>query len=133
VTTRSVPIALLPRRALATLPPDAVAAVDLTPGEIVLAQRLTGRSTVAARLPSGTRAVAVPTGGGLPLEIGDRVDVLATFDTGDPAAEPTLAVASDALVLAVDEDAATVAVSQSAAPRVAYALAVGTITLVLSG
>ena len=133
VTTRSVPVALLPRRALVTLPPDAVAAVDLTPGEIVLAQRLTGRSTVAARLPSGSRAVAVPTAGGLPLEIGDRVDVLATFDTGDPAAEPTLAVASDALVLAVGEDAATVAVSQSAAPRVAYALAVGTITLVLSG
>jgi Flp pilus assembly protein CpaB len=133
VTTRSVPVALLPRRALATLPPDAVAAVELAPGEIVLAHRLTGRSTVAARMPAGTRAVAVPSAGGLPLEVGDRVDVLATFDTGDTASEPTLAVAHDALVLAVGEEAATVAVSQSAAPRVAYALAVGTITLVLSG
>jgi len=88
---------------------------------------------VASRVPAGRRAVAVPTVAGLPVEVGDRVDVLATFDTGATGAEPTIVVARDALVVAHEDDAVTVAVEQDAAPRVAYALAVGTITLVLSG
>jgi Flp pilus assembly protein CpaB len=133
VSTRAVPLALLPRHALATLPRRAVAAVDLSPGEIVVAHRLAGRSAVAGRLPAGRRAVAVPTVAGLPVEIGDRVDVLATFDTGAPGVEPTVVVARDALVVAHQDDAVTVAVEQDVAPRVAYALAVGTITLALSG
>lgn len=133
VAARDLPVALLPRNALATVPPGAVAATDLVPGEVVLAHRLAGRSTVAARMPSGTRAVAVPTAGGLPLEVGDRVDVLATFDTGDPTAEPTVTVADDAIVLATGKESVTLAVARSAAPRVAYALAAGTITVVLSG
>jgi hypothetical protein len=78
--------------------------------------------------------VAVPTGSGLPLEVGDRVDVLATFDAGTTGAgEPTFAVARRAVVVHVGEDAVTVAVTTSAAPRVAYALAAGAVTLVLSG
>jgi hypothetical protein len=76
----------------------------------------------------------VPTGSGLPLEVGDRVDVLATFDPGVAGdGTPTFAVATGAVVVHVGRDAATVAVSQAAAPRVAYALAAGTVTLVLSG
>jgi hypothetical protein len=133
VRARAVPLALLPRHALGAVPRRAVAAVDLSPGEIVVAHRLAGRSSVAARLPAGRRAVAVPTAGGLPVAVGDRVDVLATFDTGGTGGEPTVVVARDALVLAHDDDAVTVAVEQGAAPRVAYALAVGTITLTLSG
>jgi len=133
VRTQAVPLAVLPPHALATLPRRAVAAVDLAPGEILLAHRLAGRSALAARLPAGRRAVAVPAAGGLPVEVGDHVDVLATFDTGETGVDPTLVVARDALVLADQDDAVTVAVEQDAAPRVAYALAVGTITLVLSG
>jgi Flp pilus assembly protein CpaB len=133
VTRRHLPVAVVPHGALAALPRAAVAAVDLTPGEIVLAGRLVGRSTVAARLPAGTRGIAVPTGNGLPVEAGDRVDLLATFDTGDTASEPTITVARDARVLSVGKESVTVAVSTTAAPRVAYALAVGTVTLVLSG
>jgi hypothetical protein len=133
VRSRAVPLALLPRHALATLPSRAVAAVDLVPGEVVVAQRLAGRSAVAGRLPAGRRAVAVPTVAGLPVEIGDRVDVLATFDTGATGAEPTVVVARDALVVAHADDAVTVAVERDIAPRVAYALAAGTITLALSG
>ena len=41
---------------------------------------------VAARLPAGTRGVSIPTGNGLPVELGDRVDVLATFDPKDAGA-----------------------------------------------
>jgi hypothetical protein len=68
------------------------------------------------------------------LEVGDRVDVLATFDPGVSGdGEPTFAVATGAVVVHVGDDAVTVAVRQAAAPRVAYALAAGTVTLVLSG
>lgn len=135
VAERRLPAAMVPRGALAAVPDGAVAAVDLAAGEVVVEARLAGagRSTVAARLPGGTRGVAVPTGNGLPVELGDRVDVLATFDPKDAGADPTVTVARDALVIAVGKDAVTVAVSTAAAPRVAYALATGTVTLVLSG
>jgi hypothetical protein len=78
--------------------------------------------------------VAVPTGSGLPLRVGDRVDVLATFDPGVSGdGEPTFAVARGAVVVHVGKEAVTVAVAEAAAPKVAYALAAGTVTLVLSG
>jgi hypothetical protein len=133
VTTRSLPVAVLPQGSLAALPRTAVAAADLVPGELVLAHRLTGRSALAARLPRGTRGIAIPTADGLPVEPGDRVDLLATLDTGETGSEPTVVVARDAVVLSAEEDAVTVAVDDAAAARVAYALAVGAVTLVLSG
>jgi Flp pilus assembly protein CpaB len=133
VTTRDLPVAMLPRGTLAALPRHALAAADLVPGELVLAHRLAGRSALAARLPRGTRGIAIPTADGLPVEAGDRVDLLATLDTGEAGSEPTVVVARDALVLSAEEDAVTVAVDEPAAARVAYALAAGTVTLVLSG
>lgn len=136
VAVRRLPAALVPPGALRALPAGAVAAADVHRGEAVLAARLVGpgSSAVASRLPAGTRGIAVPTGSGLPLEVGDRVDVLATFDPGVAGdGEPTFAVATRAAVVHVGEDAVTVAVNRTAAPRVAYALATGTVTLVLSG
>lgn len=135
VAERRLPRALVPPGALRSLPPGAVAAVDIHRGEAVLAARLVGpgSSAVAARLPAGTRGVAVPTGSGLPLEVGDRVDVLATFDDVAADGEPTFPVARGAVVVHVGGDAVTVAVAESAAPKVAYALAAGAVTLVLSG
>jgi hypothetical protein len=94
-----------------------------------LAGRVRSRAVPLALLPRHALA-------GLPVEIGDRVDVLATFDTGATGAtgaEPTVVVARDALVVAHADDAVTVAVERDIAPRVAYALAAGTITLALSG
>jgi Flp pilus assembly protein CpaB len=133
---RPLPIALVPRSALTSVPDGAVALTDLRAGEVLLPTRLSGpgRSLVAARLPRGTRGVAIPTGTGLPVTLGDHVDVLATFDAaaaGDGA--PTFAVAEDALVVHVDREAVTIAVVAGIAPRVAYALAAGSVTLVLSG
>jgi Flp pilus assembly protein CpaB len=135
VAVRRLPAALVPPGALRSLPPGAVVAVDVHRGEAVLAARLVGpgSSAVAARIPAGTRGVAVPTGSGLPLVVGDRVDVLATFDATISEGEPTFAVARRAVVVHVGEDAVTVAVGESSAPKVAYALAAGTVTLVLSG
>jgi Flp pilus assembly protein CpaB len=103
----------------------------LARGEVVTAGRVApaGVGGLAALLPDGARALAVPIGPGTPpLRRGDRVDVLATFE-GD---EPTFAVASGAAVLAVTRDkAVTVAVTADEAPRVAFALAQGAITLAL--
>lgn len=104
--------------------------VPLLAGEPVLPGHLApdGLSGVAALLPAGTRAVAVPTGtSSPPLERGDVVDVLATLDGG-----PTLAVAVDAPVVDVGQDAATVAVTPEEAKAVAFAVATGAVTVTLT-
>lgn len=126
---RRLPAAVVPDGALTSLPAGAIAAVDLAPGEIVLPSRIGG----GGRVPPGTRGIAVPVADGLSLSPGDRVDVLATFDVKSSGGPPTVVVARDASVLRVSKNAATVAVPEDTAPKVAYALAAGTVTLVLSG
>jgi len=133
---RLLPSGVVPGDVLRQVPEGAVAAVELDAGELLVERRLLGHgpSEVAARLPRGTRAIAVPGAGVLPLDIGDHVDVLATFDPEtSPGDAPTFAVARDAVVVHVGEDAVTVAVATASAPKVAYALAAGAVTLVLSG
>jgi Flp pilus assembly protein CpaB len=132
------PAGLAPAGALDELPDGAVARVDLAAGEPLLPRRLAGRdlSPLAAALPPGTRAVAIPTEPGTapPLGAGDRVDVLvvvAVEAAGD--GPPGFAIATDALVVAVDDDAVTIAVERDEAPRVAAALGVGAVTLALVG
>ncbi|MDP9389783.1 MAG: hypothetical protein M3Q48_18175, partial [Actinomycetota bacterium] len=77
----------------------------------------------------------------LALRPGQRVDVLATFDTGEGAGEgdgegdggpPTFPVAQGALVLDVGEEWVTVGVEAGEAPRVAFAVARGTVALALT-
>jgi Flp pilus assembly protein CpaB len=124
------PEAIVPEGALRSLPPGAVASAALLPGEAVLAARVApaGSGPVAALVPTGWRAVAVPTsasGFGTPappLEVGDRVDLLAP----DP-------VATGAVVVAVDDAAVTVAVPADDAPALAEALAATVVTVVLRG
>ena len=102
-----------------------------------------GLAGVAALVPAGWRAVAVPSaGGGLGADarrcaVGDRVDVLATFDVLDPtdgrapsrpAPSPTAPSSSTSATTAV-----TVAVPAADAARVAFAAARGTVTLALVG
>jgi hypothetical protein len=99
-------------------------------GEPLLDGRLApgGLSATAARLPEGTRGVAVPIGvAPLPVEAGDHVDVLETLDAS------TIVVARRALVVDVGGDGITVAVDESAASDVASAVVLGSVTLVLSG
>ena len=132
------PAGLAPAGALDELPDGAVTRVDLSAGEPLLPRRLAGHdlSPLAAALPEGTRAVAIPTEPGTapPLAAGDRVDVLvvvAAEAAGD--GPPGFAIADDALVVSVDDDAVTVAVERDAAPRVAAALGLGAVTLALVG
>ena len=135
-----IPTAFLPHGEAARRVEGQATTVPLVAGEVVLAARLapSGVRGAAARVPPGSRALAVPMGPGGPLavEVGDRVDLLATFPpdttTGD---EPTFAVAESAVVVDVspDDDTVTVAVPSEDAARVAYAIAVGVVTLALAG
>lgn len=139
-----VPASLVPDGARRTTAAGEVALVDLHVGEVLLDTRLApaGVSPTAALLPPGTRGVSVPTGSSaLDLRRGDTVDVLVTVDPATTldgeagAVEPSFAVARRAPVIAVDEggDAVTVAVTETEAPRVAFALSTGSVTLVLVG
>jgi len=156
VASRRLPASVLPDGPLATSPAGRVALVPLVAGEVLLAARLApeGLRGVAALVPAGQRALAVPVDpGGLALRVGDRVDVLATFDVagdggdtgaaapadegaaGTPVAAPapTFPVARAALVVGVGDEAVTVAVRPDEVPRVAFALARGTVALALAG
>lgn len=142
VAVRDVPASFLPERHLPAAA-DAVgriAVVALFPGVPLVRDHLApdGLRGVAALLPPGTRAVAVPGGGAsAPVRTGDVVDVLATFDpssasSASGAAEPTFAVAAGALVVDVGDDSATVAVGPEEAKRVAFAVAHGVVTLAVA-
>lgn len=140
LTTR--PRAVVPEGALdgTASPIGEASRVAISVGEVVLTNRLAGHGAagVAAMVPPGFRAVAIPHDDAMPrLAAGDRVDVLATFDVGDgvgeATTEPSFAVASDAEVLQVTDAAVTVAVEARHAPRVAFALAKAAVTLVLRG
>jgi Flp pilus assembly protein CpaB len=139
-----VPRGVVPDGALdaATSPIGEAARVALVRGELVLTTRLAGRGArgVAAMVRAGYRAIALPNDERTPsVHAGDRVDVIATFDVGDdletaaPTTAPSVAVASGAEVLSVAPRSLTVAVPADDAPRVAFALAKGAVTVVLRG
>jgi Flp pilus assembly protein CpaB len=140
-TVQRWPLAVVPAGALAQAPAGRVVTAAMLAGEAVVGQRLApeGLSGVAALVPEHHRAIAVPSstaGFGTdapPLVSGDRVDVLATFDVLDGDAPPTDAVAEGALVVDVGDGTVTVAVLEDDAPRVAFAVARGTVTLALVG
>jgi Flp pilus assembly protein CpaB len=137
VVVRDVPQAFLPEGRL----PSAAAAVGRTVvvplfrGAPVLAANLApdGLSGLAALLPPGTRAVAVPVGtASVPVRRGDRVDVLATFDPAPAGEDPTFPVAQAALVVDVGTESVAVAVDAEEARRVAFAVARGVVALSLT-
>lgn len=159
IERRRLPRTLVPRGEVAGDPVGHAALVTLVPGEVVMASRLapSGLRGVAALLGPDTRGVGVPRGDSAPpVEVGDRVDVLATFDiapddAAPPASDepapaaadapgerrgvpaPTFAVATRALVVHVGDQSITVAVAPEAAARVAFAVARGTVSLALAG
>ena len=132
------PAPLVVDGALTALPDDGRLAEAVYAGEVVRDERLSpgALSVVAARLPAGTRAVAIPVEPGTvpALAIGDRVDVLVALapeTAGD--GPPGFALAVAALVVDVGDTSATIAVPVDAAPRVAVALGAGAVTLALRG
>lgn len=131
VELRPWPAALVPTGALTTVPAGQVVSQAILAGEPVVEARLGADRLV----PPGSRALALPTGpGALGVRVGDRVDLLATFDPlVAPAGEdPTVTVARAATVVAVRARSITVAVTEAETPRVAFALSQATITLALT-
>jgi Flp pilus assembly protein CpaB len=140
LTVRQLPASAVPQGAVGSIDDAAgrtVVAPVFADVPVVAAQLAPdGRRGLTALLPAGSRAVAVPNGRpSLALVRGDAVDVLATFDDLPGAAEgspPTFRVATHALVVDVGDESAAVAVSPEEAPRVAFALARGVVTLALA-
>jgi pilus assembly protein CpaB len=131
------PAPLVPDGALRELPAGRRLAAPAYDGEVLRVERLApaGSSVVAARLPAGTVAVAIPVEPGLvpPLAVGDHVDVLVALPPeatgGGP---PGFALARGVPVVHVDDTAVTVAVDDATAPRVAVAFGSGAVTLALT-
>jgi pilus assembly protein CpaB len=132
------PAPLVPDGALTGVPDGGRLAEAVYAGDVIREQRLapTGLSALAARLPSGTRAMAVPVEPGrVPtLVIGDQVDVLVALSV-EAAGEgpPGFALATDVVVVDVDDAAVTIAVPVDVAPRLAVAFGAGAVTLALAG
>lgn len=132
------PEPLVPAGALGSAPPRTRVSAALFAGEVVREERLApgDLSSVAARLPEGTRAIAIPSEPGTtpPLRVGDLVDIVVALPTdaagGGP---PGFALATEVTVVDVSDQAATLAVPRDVAPRVAVAFGQGAITLALVG
>lgn len=140
VTVADWPVALAPEGALDRLPHPATATVALLPGEPLLADRVAGhgRTGPAALLGRGERAVVVPLAvTGLPLEVGDSVDVIAGGVYGGgpdgdlPVGPDASVVAAGARVLTVLDEQVVVAVRAATAVDVAAALGQGPVVVAL--
>jgi Flp pilus assembly protein CpaB len=131
---RTVPVAAATPGAVASAAPGRLVRMPVLAGEVLLRRRLagTGATGVAALLPHGTRAVAIPIEPGTapPLRVGQRVDVVAVA-AGSDGAVPAFVLARAAPVVDVREQAVSVAVDPDAVPRIAVALAEGAVTLAL--
>jgi len=141
VTRRTLPVAAVPNRAFTGDPTGRVVTSPIGTGEIVSGLRLApdGARGVAALVPDGRRAVAVPIEGtGLHLRVGDHVDVFApgagdAGTTRPDRADRTGPAAAAAVVVEVTDTAVTVAVDPSDVAALARALGQGTPVLALIG
>ena len=132
------PAPVVAEGALDRLPADGRLTAAVFAGEAVLRARLApgGLSPIAARVPTGTRAMAVPTDAGTvpALAVGDRVDVLVALPAeAAGAGPPGFALTTDVLVVDVTEVAVTIAVPVATAPRLAVAFGTGAVSLALAG
>jgi Flp pilus assembly protein CpaB len=130
----------IPISAVDGTPVGRVVTAPIVADEIVSVRRLApdGVSGLAALVPEGDRAVAVPTEGtGLQVRVGDRVDILAPLLTEDALSSRRQTnpdpVANAALVIDVADAAITVAVSAGEAAAVAGALGHGVPVVALVG
>lgn len=130
------PTAFVPAGAVGEDPSGRRVVEAVAAGEVVGEHRLADgdRRGVAALVPDGWRALAVPAvDAALPVEVGQRVDVLAASDAGDRGPVGAV-VAEDGIVVHVADDATvTVAVAGDDAALVVAALAGGYVSLALVG
>jgi Flp pilus assembly protein CpaB len=143
VEVRDLPRGVLGEASMTEVPVGAVVRHPILAGEPVARARLApdGLTGVAALVPAGERAVAVPVGpaGVPPLAVGDLVDVVTVMPGGATAAadgasgDPAFTLVERAAVVDVAEQAVTIAVPDRDAPRVAWAVANGAVVLALAG
>ena len=142
VEVRRLPEAAVSPDALAAPPSGSVVRQRVVAGEPLVAERLApqGLTGVAALVPAGHRAVAVPIGplAAPPLTIGDLVDVLAVVPSvseqpGQPGKGPSYPLVQAAVVVDVAEQSIAIAVPEADAPRVAWVLTNGSVVLALAG
>ncbi|MGH9288727.1 MAG: SAF domain-containing protein [Acidimicrobiales bacterium] len=140
---RRLPEAAVTPGALAEPPAGSVVRQPVVAGEALVAARLApqGLAGVAALVPAGHRAVAVPVGplAAPPLTVGDLVDVLAVVPVaaeerpGQSGDVPSFPLVEAAVVVDVGEQSIAVAVPVADAPRVAWVLTNGSVVLALAG
>jgi len=136
---RDLPVAAVADSAVQDEPAGRTVTAMVVAGEVVSSHRLApdGLDGLAALVPVGRRAIAIPTPDGmLSLGVGDRVDVLDpssgdAYADGPPATAAV--VARRAPVIAVDGQSVTVVLEADEARATAAALARGTPVLALSG
>jgi Flp pilus assembly protein CpaB len=143
VEVRRLPEAAVAPGALAEPPSGSVVRQPVAAGEPLLPQRLApqGLTGVAALVPAGHRAVAIPIGplAAPPLTTGDLVDVLAVVPAlveerpRPSAGQPSFPLVEAAVVVDVGEQSIAVAVPEADAPRVAWVLTNGSVVLALAG
>ena len=122
------PVAVVPSGALTETPVGEVASAAILEGEPVVESRVAGHGMI----PTGSIGIAVPLDSGtLSLAIGDRVEVLATFDPDTIDGNPTIVVAPLAIVIDVRDAAVTLSLAQSDGERVAFALSTAAVTVAL--
>jgi Flp pilus assembly protein CpaB len=132
---RLVPVSVLPDSPVVDDPVGLVATETLVVGDFLVEARLgpAGVTGAAALLQPGERAVAMSRDAAMPpLEVGDRVDLVATFADGATGATGGTLLAGGCLVVDTGEEAVTVAVPASAAANVAAASGQGVLAIVLS-
>jgi Flp pilus assembly protein CpaB len=128
VDTEARPIAVVPAGALTEPPIDAVASATILEGEVVVERRVAGHGMIHA----GSIGIAVPVDPALlTLSVGDRVEVLATFDPDAIEGNPTIVVAPLAVVVGVSDAAVTLSMPQADGERVAFALSTAAVTIAL--
>lgn len=129
------PSAHLPDGALTSDPTGSRLRTDVGAGEVLTSSRLAGGagSSAAALVPDGWRAVAVPMfDADLPVEVGDHVEIVASFDPS-LTSTPSRVLVGRALVVDVAEDAVTVAMPAPDVTDVAFALVNGVVLLAIVG
>jgi Flp pilus assembly protein CpaB len=141
VELRELPVAAVPAGAAVAEdgggpPLGRVVVTPVYAGEPVDDRRLApgGLSGVAALLPPGTRAVAIPGDPATvpPLTTGDAVDVLVAVAGPDGPLRPSVA-ATRAPVVDVGEQAVSLAIPESQVPAIATAASSGLVALALAG
>lgn len=128
-----LPVAMVPEGHVTELPADATARSRINTGEVIMGHRTAGTGA-GSGLPPGTAAVDVA----LPaaparLEVGDLVDVVATFPVAPGAAPPSEIVSRDATVVGISDRTVSVAVDAGDLTAVVHATATGTVTLAVVG